>query len=113
MATGWAGELHTSPRMSYYIKGTNRRGATQVQNTRARALTQQIKRARALLLESKSNACARINKCKENQQSTSGKEDQTESYYAILEQPKANVCTGNALQSTSIKMSQYNELQDT
>ena len=46
---------------------------------------------------------ARINNCKENQQSTSGKEDQTESDYAILEQPKANVCAGGVLQSTSVK----------
>ena len=56
---------------------------------------------------------ARINNSKENQQSTSGKEDQTESDYAILEHPKANVCTGGALQSTSIKMSQSNEPADT
>ena len=71
--------------------GTNRRGATQVQNTRTRAFTQSKSNARALLLKSKSNACAQINNCKENQQSTFGKEDQTESDYAILEQTKANL----------------------
>ena len=89
--------------------GTNRRGATQVQNTRAHTLSnsKQIKRARALSLKSKFNMRARINNCKENQQSTSGKKDETESDYAILEQTKANLCTGGVLQSTSIKMSQY------
>ena len=56
---------------------------------------------------------AGINNCKENQQSTSGKEDQTESDYAILEQSKSNMRAGGALQSTSIKMSQSNEPEDT
>ena len=40
---------------------------------------------------------AGINNWKENQQSTSGKEDQTESDYAILEQSKSNMRAGGAL----------------